>query len=74
MPEYILYCFAGNRLERCDRFDAGDDAEAIEEAVRRQDGKAAELWAGARKIDTFEAPDACDAGIRGAAPEATYTR
>jgi hypothetical protein len=68
MPEYVLYCFAGNKLERCDRFAAGDDAEAIEEAVRRHDGKAAELWTGARKIYTFEAWDACGAGIPGAAP------
>ena len=61
MPEYVLYCFQGNKLERCDRFDAADDSEAIEEAVRRHDGKAAELWCGARKVDAFEAKDAIEA-------------
>jgi hypothetical protein len=68
MPEYVLYCFAGNKLERCDRFGAGDDAEAIEEAVRRHDGKAAELWTGTRKVDTFEASDACGAGVGAPGP------
>jgi hypothetical protein len=70
MPEYVLYCFAGNKLERCDRFNASDDAEAIEEAVRRHDGKAAELWTGARKVDAFEASDACGASFGSAAPRA----
>ena len=58
MPEYVLYCFVGPKLERCDRFDSADDSEAIEEAVRRHDGKAAELWCGARKVDSLEAQDA----------------
>ena len=71
MPEYVLYCFAGNKLERCDRFAAGDDPEAIEEAVRRHDGKAAELWTGARKIDAFEALEVCGAGAPSPASEAT---
>ena len=74
MPEYVLYCFAGNKLERCDRFDAGDDAEAIEEALHRYDGRAAELWSGNRKIDTFEARDAYDADTAGRLAGTTYSR
>ena len=57
MPEYLLYCFEGHKLERCDRFDAADDGEAIEEALRRHDGKAAELWCDTRKVHVFRAHD-----------------
>ena len=57
MAQYLLYCFVGHKLERCDRFHAADDAEAIEEAVRHHDGKAAELWCGTRKVDAFEAQE-----------------
>lgn len=57
MQDYTLYCFAGHKLAQCDRFEAADDAEAIEEALRRQDGRAAELWCGNRKVDDFRAQD-----------------
>ena len=57
MPQYILYCFAGHKLDQCDRFAAADDAEATDEANRRHDGRAAELWCGTRKVQTFEAQD-----------------
>lgn len=57
MPEYVLYCFAGHKLDQCDRFTAADDAEAIEEADRRHDGRAAELWCGNRKVDGFQFQD-----------------
>ena len=53
MAEYLLYCFDGYRLERCDRFDAADDQSAIEEAMARHDGKADELWSDNRKIKEF---------------------
>lgn len=53
MTEYLLYCFTGYKLERCDRFDAPDDAKAIEEAIRRQGGNAAELWSDNRKVKDF---------------------
>jgi hypothetical protein len=58
MPGYVLYCFTGNKLERCDCFEASDDSEAIEEAVRRHGGRAAELWRGAVRIDVFQAQEA----------------
>ncbi len=54
MHEYLLYCFDGPRLVRCDRFDAPDDATAIEGAIARHDGKAAELWCGSRKVKVFD--------------------
>jgi len=53
MPQYLLYCFSGHRLERCDHFNAVDDAAAIEESLERHDGKAAELWCGPRKVKDF---------------------
>ena len=54
MSEYTLYCFDGPKLERCDRFNAPDDASAIEGALTRHDGKAAELWQGSRKVTDFK--------------------
>jgi hypothetical protein len=57
MPAYILYCFAGDKIDQCDRFKAADDAQAIEEANRRHDGRAAELWRGNYKIEAFAAQD-----------------
>jgi hypothetical protein len=53
MQEYLLYCFDGHRLERCERFKAANDAEAKEEALRRQGGRAAELWCAGRKVAEF---------------------
>ena len=53
MPDYDLYCFSGHKLERCDRISATDDGTAVAEALRRQDGKAAELWCGNRKVTDF---------------------
>jgi hypothetical protein len=57
MPEYILYCFASYKLDQCDRFEAVDDSKAKEEALRRHDGRAAELWCGPRKVTNLEAQD-----------------
>jgi hypothetical protein len=45
MAEYLLYCFDGFKLKRCDRFEAPNDEAAKEEALARHDGKAAELGA-----------------------------
>jgi hypothetical protein len=56
MKEYILYCFEGSKLLRCDSFSAPDDHAAIEEAIARHDGAAAELWRGSRKVKVFEKP------------------
>ncbi len=54
MPEYLLYCFEGQKLVRCDTFHAPDDESAIEGALTRHDGAAAELWSGSRKVKVFE--------------------
>jgi hypothetical protein len=54
VAEYLLYCFDGFKLERCDRFKAPSDDAAVEEAVKRHDGKAAELWCGTRKVTDFD--------------------
>jgi hypothetical protein len=54
VPEYLLYCFRDQSLTRCDTFFAPDDEAAIEGAVIRHDGAAAELWRGSRKIKVFE--------------------
>ncbi len=53
MAEYLLYCFDGYKLERCDRLDAPDDEAAIEESLTRHGGKAAELWSDNRKVKNF---------------------
>jgi hypothetical protein len=53
MQEYLLYCFDGHRLERCERFKAANDAEAKQEALKRQGGRAAELWCAGRKVAEF---------------------
>jgi hypothetical protein len=58
MAEYLLYCFDGFKLERCDRFKAPNDEAAIEEALVRHGGKAAELWTNNRKIMDFAAESA----------------
>ena len=57
MPEYMLYCFHEQTLSRCDTFFAPDDEAAIEGAITRHDGAAAELWCGSRKIKVFEKQD-----------------
>ena len=53
MAEYLLYCFSGQQLIRCDVFFAPDDQAAIDGAITRHDGAAAELWCGARKVAVF---------------------
>ena len=53
MREYLLYCFDGHRLDRCERFNAASDAEAEEKALKRHDGRASELWCGGRKVAEF---------------------
>ena len=55
MTEYLLYCFDGPRLVKCDTFLAPDDDAAVEGAEACRDGRAAELWSGSRKIMTFNA-------------------
>jgi len=53
MAEYLLYCFEGQKFVRCEHFFAPDDETAIEGALTRQDGRAAELWQGSRKVKVF---------------------
>ena len=60
MTEYLLYCFSGQALIRCDVFFAPDDQAAIESAITRHDGAAAELWCGARKVAVFDEEPAED--------------
>jgi hypothetical protein len=55
MAEYLLYCFDGFKLERCDRFEAPDDETAIAQAIARHSGKAAELWSNGRRMTNFAA-------------------
>lgn len=58
MAEYLLYCFEGGEVVECDVFFAPGDREAIEGASTRHDGRAAQLWSGSRKVETFaEAAD-----------------
>jgi hypothetical protein len=54
MPQYLLYCFQGQQFVRCDKFFAPDDEAAIEGALTRHDGGAAELWRGKARIKRFE--------------------
>ena len=54
VPDYRLYCLnRAGRFVRCDEFEAPDDSKAIQKAVERKDGAAAELWSGARLVTTF---------------------
>ena len=46
MSNYLLYCFDGHRLIRCDHFLATDDESAIDHAFEHHGGMAAELWTG----------------------------
>lgn len=55
VPQYLLYCFDGQQLIRCDKFFAPGDEAAIKGALTRHDGPA-ELWRGKHKIKRFEPP------------------
>lgn len=58
LQEYLLYCFETRDVVECEAFLALDDQGAIETASARRAGRAAKLWAGSRKVCTFdEAPD-----------------
>jgi len=55
---YLLYCFERSDVVECEAFFAPDDRSAIQASSRRRAGRAAKLWAGSRKVHTFdEAPD-----------------
>ena len=54
MPDYRLYWIDdGGHFFRAERFEAENDARAIEQARALSRGEAVELWCGARKIMTF---------------------
>jgi hypothetical protein len=53
MAEYILYCFEGTGIVRCESLTADSDEAAITESLRLQGSHAAELWCGARRVMTF---------------------
>jgi hypothetical protein len=55
IAEYILYCFDGPKLARCDHFMAESDEAAVTEALLRQGMNSAELWCGSRKVKDFAA-------------------
>jgi hypothetical protein len=57
MAEYTLYCLDGFKLIRCERYNAESDSAAIDEALRRQDSLAVELWTGARKVKQLPRKD-----------------
>jgi hypothetical protein len=53
MADYVLYCFDGPKLVRCERFAAANHEEAIRESLRRQGSQAAELWCGPDRVRMF---------------------
>lgn len=56
MPEYRLYHFNGDHIRRAETLTAGDDLEAIAKAQPLIGDEKAELWRGARRLKTFNAP------------------
>jgi hypothetical protein len=56
MPDYRLYHFRRERIERADSMTATDDLEAVRLSSSLVDGQTAELWRGARRIKTFNQP------------------
>ena len=53
MAEYVLYCFDGSRLVRCERFRAENDSAAIARSLQLQGTNAAELWCGPHRVKIF---------------------
>jgi hypothetical protein len=53
MPEYRLFHFKGEHVERADHLLASDDLEAVHLAKPLAEEQTAELWRGARKIKVF---------------------
>jgi hypothetical protein len=53
MPDYRLYHFRRERIERADSMTAVDDLEAVRKSSNLVNNQTAELWRGARRIKTF---------------------
>jgi hypothetical protein len=55
LPQYRLYTVGpADRLEPAATFDSAGDADAVARAAqRRQEGRAAELWSGGRRVGRF---------------------
>ena len=53
--EYRLYRLEGDRIREAESYECNDDAEAIVAALDRADGRAMELWEGARVVKKFPA-------------------
>lgn len=56
MPEYRLYHFKRERIQRAENITAADDLDAIARAETLIDGQLAELWRGGRRLKVFNAP------------------
>ncbi|HYD36816.1 MAG TPA: hypothetical protein VEA60_04335 [Allosphingosinicella sp.] len=56
MPDYRLYHFKRERIERAESMTAADDLEAVRISSDLVEGGPAELWRGARRIKTFNEP------------------
>jgi hypothetical protein len=63
MPAYRLY-FLGDdgHIVRALELDCRHDSQAISQAEHHADGRAMELWEGARQIQVFGAPATRKAG------------
>lgn len=57
MDQYRLYFIAEDHFTGVEVLDAGDDAEAIRQALERVHEAPAELWCGGRKVRLFEPLD-----------------
>jgi hypothetical protein len=57
VPEYRLYQFKAGRIERVQTLAARDDAAAVRSAAAVIDGRRAELWRGAARLQTFRGTD-----------------
>jgi len=72
MAGYRLYFLADEHIKHAVTFDCGSDAEAVRLVGERADGRAMELWTGARLVRRFPADAAehprRDTGVGGYPP------
>lgn len=60
MPDYRLFHYKHDHIERADILSAADDLDAIRWASKMASGGVAELWRGAECVTIFNAPAPAD--------------
>ena len=64
MTGYRLYFLVDERIKHAVTFDCGTDADAIRTVQAYADGRAMELWTGARMVRRFTAGEVNGGGQR----------